>query len=250
MPIPIESEGNGRVTGTDRNLFWVRSGRDPQRDERVPKLVELESVQSGRGDRRLPPQPTKAAPPKWRSLRSGKNERVSPRRDVGVEMGAEFLNDAPWKRDGTPRPPRLGRAEGKFAVNVREGLCDRDTAPEHVNPLAPKPGQLSEAQATVDRQENQGAKACLDAVGQLGDFLGAEDRWIPPEPPVRRYASSANAWTRSFISLSISRRSSGETSSSLINSLRPAQISSDESKGFFLIPFRAESCRSLPLILR
>lgn len=96
----------------------------------------------------------------------GKDERVSPGRDVGVEMGAEFLNDAPGKRDRTPRPPRLGRAEGKFAVNVREGLSDRDTAPEHVNPLAPKPSQFAEAQATVNRQENQDAKAGFDGVGK------------------------------------------------------------------------------------
>jgi hypothetical protein len=163
------------MTGTNRNLFWVRSGRDPQRDGSVPKLVEYETVQSGRGDRRLPPQPTKASPSKRRSLRPGKDERVSPGRDVGVEMGAEFLNDAPGKRDRTPRPPRLGRAEGKFAVNVREGLSDRDTAPEHVNPLAPRPSQFAEAQATVNRQENQDAKAGFDGVGKGSDFLGAEE---------------------------------------------------------------------------
>jgi hypothetical protein len=96
--------------------------------------------------------------------------------------------------EGQPSGGRLGSWAAQTAARPHLGddLRHLDRPPEQVDPTTAQPGQLPDAQATVGGDQDQGAVAGHDQVGQPGDLSrGQEPHLLPLDlgqrhPPTRR----------------------------------------------------------------
>jgi hypothetical protein len=106
-------------------------------------------------------------------------------------VGGQLLDHEAGQPDRAPAGPGLGRPDVQHAPDLDHDLGHRDRPAQQVDAAAAQPGQLPDAQPAVGADQDQGAAAGRDGVGQGGDLGRGQESYLLPldlgqrDPPTR-----------------------------------------------------------------
>jgi hypothetical protein len=92
------------------------------------------------------------------------------------QVGGQLVNDGPGQPDRAAACAGLGRPEPQHAPDLGDDLRDLDRPPEQVDATTAQAGQLPDAQAAIAGDQDQGAVARGDHVGQPGGLGWVRNR--------------------------------------------------------------------------
>jgi hypothetical protein len=173
MAIAVEDNGHTRVTGSRRDLLWVRFRCDPQRDGGVAQVVHAERGEISLVDGWVPEAAAEAGGADGMTL--GRCEdQVARVRWRGRNPG-ELLDYEARHGHRSERGPRLRWAEAEPASQVGERLRHGHLTSEHVDVLPPQSKELTDAETAVAGEQHEGPVPLIDCAGEAPELLGCQE---------------------------------------------------------------------------
>jgi hypothetical protein len=174
VAVAVHGEAHRGMPGPGGDLLGVGAGRDPQGDGRVAKVVDAQAIQPGVPGRWPPDASPEGDHPQRPALRGREHKGV--RWGRRCQVGGQLLDHGPGESDGAAAGAGLGRPYAQPATHLGNDLGDLDRASQQVDPAAAQAGQLPDPQAAVGADQDQGAIAGADGVGEPGDLDRVRNR--------------------------------------------------------------------------